>query len=281
MPQNQSLAARRDPRQSPAVGLPDGWKTPDLTLILAATPRSGSNWLASLVDSTGLFRNTDEYFNRGLYLERDGLRDPSLGHMMAEMDRRTRTGANFLSTKLFPVHMTRVMTSDLLAAAFANARYVHLVRRDILGQAISLARASGTGKWVSDSEGNGTKPEYDEADISRHIAILCEAERWWRIFFAARDVPVLQIVYEELEADPIGEVGRIVSFLGMNPGQYAPNMSELRLTKQRDDINEAWRRRYLASNADPSAFHGERPVPRTFRNLVRFLKGELSTPIRA
>jgi LPS sulfotransferase NodH len=256
------------------VDLPADWKPPNLTLILAATPRSGSTLLARLVDSTGLFRRTTEYFNNGFYRQYR-VDHPTLARKLEEMDRRSRTDLNFLSVKLFPNHMAEAIRFGLVDTAFANARYVHIVRWDLLGQAISLVRATTTDEWQSSFKGNEKRPEYDEATITRQILTLSGGERWWRLFFASHDVPVLQVAYENLEADPQYEVRRIVSFLGFEPDRYPADLSKVDPEKQRDEMNEEWRRLYLASCPDLGAMFGDRPAPRTLRNLVRFMKGEL------
>jgi LPS sulfotransferase NodH len=256
------------------VDLPADWKPPNLTLILAATPRSGSTLLARLVDSTGLFRRTTEYFNNGFYRQY-GVDHPTLARKLEEMDRRSRTDLNFLSVKFFPNHMAEAIRFGLVDTAFANARYVHIVRRDLLGQAISLVRATTTDEWQSSFKGNEKRLEYDEATITREILTLSGGERWWRLFFASRDVPVLQVAYENLEADPQYEVRRIVSFLGFEPDRYPADLSKVDPGKQRDEMNEEWRRLYLASCPGLGTMFGDRPAPRTLRNFVRFMKGEL------
>ena len=190
-----SVTRDKDPRGSI---LPDGWKAPDLTLIMAATPRSGSNLLAEMIDSTGLFRGTTEYFNDAIYDEKYGLKKPTLVRKLLEMDRESRTKANFLSTKLFPDHMDDVRRAGILSAAFTNPKYIHLSRRDALGQAISMAIAIETASGTSLEAGNGMQAHYDETVISREIAALIRAEGLWRLFFASRDVPVVHVVYEDL-----------------------------------------------------------------------------------
>jgi LPS sulfotransferase NodH len=239
-------------------------------LIIAATPRSGSTLLSRLIDTTGPFLLTEEYFNDGKYRTPYGLTAPTVTRKLEEIDRRSRSESNMISVKLFPPHMEQILPDDTLGTAFSNAHYVFLVRHDLLRQAISLYRASATEQWLSSMEDQGRTPEYDERAIGAHMAEIADWNRWWQLFFAVRNVPVHYLTYDALEADPATEVAKVMSFLGFDPQQHPADLSRLKIRRQRDELTEQWRERFLSGTAASQPELVQKPVPRTFRNAVRF-----------
>ena len=231
--------------------------------------------LAHLIDSTGLCRLTLEYMMDHAYAEYLGVHRPTLSEKLMEMDRSARTDQNIISIKVFPEHMEIILEQRLLERAFHNPHFVFLRREDLLGQAISLARANLTNKWTSLGTRMPAEPAYDEDEITRAIGQLADYNRWWEYFFATRRVAVLGLTYEAVEADPESSIAEIVAFLGFDPDRYPVHLSGVRSARQRDATTEEWRERYLAVHHDMQPRLTERGVPRTPRNAWRFLKGEL------
>ena len=58
------------------------------------------------------------------------------------------------------------------------------------------------------------------------------------------DVPLLEIRYEDLEADPQREVDRVADFLRVRSAVVRPEVVEV--TRQRDEVTAAWREQYVA-----------------------------------
>ncbi len=258
------------PVTEPACALPSDWTSPDLSLIIAATPRSGSTLLSRLIDTTGPFLLTEEYFNDGKYRQY-GLTNPTVTRKIEELHSRSRSETNLISAKLFPAHMEEILRDNILGKVFSNAHYIFLVRNDLLRQAISLYRATATEQWLSSIENNGRAPQYDERAIGMCMAEIADWNRWWQLFFAVRDAPVHYLTYDALEADPAAEVAKIMSFLGFDPQEHPADLSRLKIRKQRDDLTEQWRERFLSGNAAIRRDLVQKPVPRTFRNAVRFV----------
>lgn len=255
--------------------LPASWKAPDATVILACTPRSGSTYLAKLLDSTGLFRLTEEYFNDRHIERMTGVATTSVEQKLAIIDQHSRTTRNQISLKLFPPNMMTVLEHGLLKSAFLNPRFVYLRRQDMLGQAMSLARAAKTDQWNSVEYGRPVAADYDCRYIEHQLGILLAQDTWWQYFLATRDVPVLHLAYEDVEADPAAAAAQIVRFLGFDPAEFPADPTKVPLQKQRDELTEEWRRRFLASDhAVPTPWDG-RPKSRTLRNAIRFLRGTL------
>jgi LPS sulfotransferase NodH len=125
-----------------------------------------------------------------------------------------------------------------------NLKLVRIRRQDILAQAISWMRAQQTGQFRADSRPK-CAPRYDAPAIRRLIALLAEqAAAWDRILAASGCVP-LEIEYERLVEDPQREVDRVARLMDVH-SPVPINPAGVKTTIQRDELNAAWRRRFLA-----------------------------------
>ena len=115
-------------------------------------------------------------------------------------------------------------------------RHVQMVRRDKIGQAVSLWTAVQTLRWRDEGEdGEVPEPVYSFAAI-RHLAReLREQEDAWTAFL---DDPHV-VVYEELAADPQRVVGALLDDLGIEGEVPAP-----RMRRQADGRSREWVERY-------------------------------------
>ena len=143
------------------------------SLLVCATPRSGSTLLCALLDGTGVAGRPQEFFERlahsGLprqpreYFER--VEDPKLLELLAPTDPGTpdpgdpipqalaegTTDNGVFAAKLMWTHLLdlaerlgRPADAALLREHFPDPRYVHVTRRDKIAQAVSLWRAVQT-----------------------------------------------------------------------------------------------------------------------------------------
>src|SRR5712671_4511989 len=117
---------------------------------ICTQPRSGSNLLCQVLSSTDQLGHPLEYFNgpgrRALGLP-DYTEEPEL-----QIDAVLRFGATpngVFAVKLFASHFAtfsrRLRWTDLLP----NLHFVYFTRDDLLGQAVSWARALQTGQYRS------------------------------------------------------------------------------------------------------------------------------------
>ena len=127
--------------------------------------------------------------------------------------------------------------------------FVYLTRDDLLGQAISWARALQTEQYRS------TQPAkqlavYD-ADLirSRLMAIVRERAEW-EAFFARTGIEPLRIVYERFLEDRSSCVHLVANLVDIE----SPVIDERRvdLVIQRDAVTEEWEQRFRAENGDPN-----------------------------
>jgi LPS sulfotransferase NodH len=139
----------------------------------------------------------------------------------------------------------------MVAAVFPRPRFVWLRRDDVVAQGVSWWRAKGSGVWIhGQAEGSGETFDFAGIDAAVHRARE-QAEDWQR-WFSANGIGPLEVVYEQLVADPARIVRAILSFAGTD----VPRDLVLtpRTRRQADAVSDEWIRRYreLASPAEAS-----------------------------
>jgi LPS sulfotransferase NodH len=239
------------------------------SLLVCATPRSGSTLLCALLDGTGVAGRPQEFFERlahsGLprqpreYFE--GVDDAEILGLLAptdpgEPDRddpiphalvEGTTDNGVLAAKLMWAHLLdlaarlgRAPDAALLRERFPDPRYVHVTRGDKVAQAVSLWRAVQTRAWRAGEVTDTGDAVYHGRAIAHLAAQLGEQDDAWRAWFAANAIEPLTIVYEDLAADTRGATSAVLDHVGLGPAK----VPEPPLRRQRDDRSERWVERY-------------------------------------
>ena len=127
-----------------------------------------------------------------------------------------------------------------------GTRYLWLVRRDTLRQAVSLSRAIQTGCWDSRAQREFTGLQlFDHRHVRALLKWVEHQNREWERFFRDNGINPLRLTYEEVVDDPPSAVVEIFRFLGIP----APPANEMRsehlpLERQTDAVTEEWIRRF-------------------------------------
>ncbi len=224
------------------------------SFFICSTPRTGSTMLGNLLGETGLVGRAGEYF--GEPFRRDvvpGLTRRGFDDYLVGCTRHAR-GTGALGIKLqwdqieVFLHLLRLRRglgeatdAEVLAAVFPEPRYLYVTREDTLAQAVSWWRAMTSGKWVDGRPVTG-EPVFDADGIGTRVRRIGEQNAAWRGFFAANGLEPLPVTYEELAADPAGQVRRVLTYLGVDPP--ADLAVEHVTERQADGVNDDWLRRY-------------------------------------
>ena len=136
---------------------------------------------------------------------------------------------------------------EVLNQAFGHTRYVFLIRKNVVAQAVSLARAVQTGIWhMGDkrvrSEPPSQKPRFDYDEIRRFVDMIEEHNGEWLKWQRNAGVVPHEVSYEDLDNDPIRVIRGILEFLGLEllPDRRV-EASNVRLA---DELNHRWIKRY-------------------------------------
>jgi len=194
-------------------------------------PRTGSTWLCAHLANLGAFGVPSEYLNEHRIV-------PNVTRMFGSADacgpkgafrlvqyieaieREHTTPNGCFGTKIQPNQLMVLTKGNRDAAAAFLRRFDALIvlsRRDRLGQAVSAAIAETTGLWRND----GSEPDISSVPmdkllrmtgiyLGRHLA----ADGVMRRLCRAAGRPRLELVYEDMIADPDRTLQAVVQFLG-------------------------------------------------------------------
>lgn len=229
--------------------------------LICGTPRTGSSYLCDLLASTGVAGRPESYFREpdqqewatrfAVEVSRDG----SFDHQaLVEGALRAGTSPN-------GVFAARVMWGTLdslvgrlagtsgnrpdvevLTEVFGRLLFVHLRRNDVVGQAVSWARAEQTAYW-QEGDTEQVDPRFDFDEVDGFVRTIRAHNAGWDAWFAQQRVRPQVVTYEELVDDPGGAVMRILRALQVEvPPGWRPRSAHVR---QADEVNRDWVRRYL------------------------------------
>ena len=142
----------------------------------------------------------------------------------------------------------------LLASVFPRLRYIRLIRRDKVRQAVSLWRAIQSWQWREDGPSGVPEPASERGTDGAPLRYSFDAldrlregleaeERWWDGYFAAAGIEPLTIFYEDF-ADRHDEAVRgILRYLEIPLDDERPLPSPT-MRRQSDGRSHAWVERY-------------------------------------
>jgi LPS sulfotransferase NodH len=154
---------------------------------------------------------------------------------------RGSTSNGVFSFKVFS-HQFDLTKSTCWPERLPGLHFVHLQRRDILGQAISRVRAEQTGKFRSYAAGHGGAEYYDSGAITKMLEQLVIGNARWAAYFAMTGKQPLPLYYEDVIADPLSAVSLTANLMAVTAKL---NLDAVDLRVQRDAVSEEWRQKYL------------------------------------
>lgn len=212
--------------------------------------RTGSTLLCNALQATGRLGYAQEYFNAVALNTAGGAPYPTdPAAQLLEIARRGTSANGIYGVKMFADQFDALAGFDWIGA-LPNPAFVHLERRDALGQALSQVRAMQTGQWNSDQSAT-RKPRYDEAAILAELARVAGYRARWQMFFARNGIAPLWLTYEDVVTDPACAVRQVAALVGIT--DLAEPLSDPQtLTAQADGISTEWRARFITAQGDRS-----------------------------
>ena len=217
--------------------------------VICAEQRSGSSYLCQLLWSTGLLGRPADYFNSVGRRRNQPDYPEDAEAQLGEILRQGRTENGVYGFKIFAFNFDRVAAARW-AGRLPRLSFIHLNRRDLLGQAISSVRALQTGQYSANFEAGGT-PSYDAGHILAELHRFARSEARWAAYFARCGIDPLRLCYEDIEAEPQAGVDKVAALLGLEERPLA-DLSRVALRVQRDSLSREWRARFIAEMGDVS-----------------------------
>jgi LPS sulfotransferase NodH len=146
--------------------------------------------------------------------------------------------------KIFPSQHDAISAKVHWSEALPGLHFVHLERRDLLGQAISWWRAEQTSQYRS-SHPVRAQPSFVAEEIERCLRAVIREQGRWHQFFARNAVQPLRLVYEDLIFAPQAAAEAIAKMLNIQE-QPCIDPAQIDVVVQRDNISEEWRTRFVA-----------------------------------
>jgi len=145
----------------------------------------------------------------------------------------------------FAAFSRRLRWMDLLP----NLHFVYLTRGDLLGQAISWARALQTEQYRS-AQPAKQLAVYDADLIRSQLMKIVRERAQWEAFFARTGIEPLRIVYERLLEDRSSYVDRVANLVGIE----SPVVDQRRvdLVIQRDAVRKNGSSDFVQKTATPT-----------------------------
>jgi LPS sulfotransferase NodH len=254
-----------------------------MSYVLCATPRTGSTFLCSLLSSTGVAGRPESYLRDEdwrLWAERFGMpaladRSEDYPPFVAGAVRAGSTHNGVFGARLMwgtmPVLVRgldpcqgRRSDHEVLADALGPLCFVHLQRHDVVGQAVSWARAEQSGYWQHGDQRTG-EPRFDLDQLDELVRTIDGHNAAWRHWFVDQGVEPVNVAYESVVAAPSDTVRVILHAIGTElPAGWTPASSHQR---QADNMNAEWVQRYHAVRGlshNSKVTHtttSDRPVP--------------------
>ncbi|MDR3450050.1 MAG: Stf0 family sulfotransferase [Alphaproteobacteria bacterium] len=213
-------------------------------LVIVSSPRSGSFMLCRYLVNCGL-GVPHEYFNDihakiigprlgVVELARCNLAEISEAalhqYIAAIKSRRTKNGV--FAVKIQYWQLDRLASHGLADELFADSVVVHLYRRNVLDQSLSLHFARVTGRWGAPDEAPTTASQdpsgiFDRKLIDLAMDNILAEDLNWRKFLAHRDLKHMDLVYERFCADPRAFCLEIADALKVRGDSLDTSYSEL------------------------------------------------------
>lgn len=259
----------RDPRNGPSYDLPPA-SAVRRSYVIASLPRSGSTLLARALWDTGVAGAPGEYFNprhMADFFRRWGrVRPSAVARLVLAGPRvwqqsgtwrslsipdyvralkRHRTGPNgVFGVKLHYRHLQQsfLEPGHDVDELLEQPRWIWLVRRDHVGQAISYVRALQTDAWREDAGARG-EIHYDFERIARRLEDLRARERAWEHWLAEHGIEPLRLVYEGFVASYASTVRTVLRYLEIAEAS-AVTVPPPPLRRQADALSEDWGERF-------------------------------------
>jgi len=141
---------------------------------------------------------------------------------------------------------------ELLRSAFPRLRFLRIVRRHKLRQALSTARALQTGLWkVQKGKSILREPEFDPDLIEQSLHEAERQEKIWDDFFRRIGINPFNVEYEKLCRDYERTIRAVLNFLRIRL-PAGTSVGPPVTTRQADEISRMWEERFVAER--PSAY---------------------------
>ena len=224
-------------------------------VALLFTNRCGSNLFAEYLVNTGYIGGMGEATNFPGVIRRStkfGI-DNYAGFVRHEAEAVLAKGRPF-GMKVSVTQLAMLLRWNILGM-FPGMVVYHVVRDDLLGQAISMSIAKQTGQWTSKQEAKPADPEFQFNTISQIVERTALNNASGRLLVESIGVPYRQFRYEEFTANPEPHIRDALGMIGIAPETL--KLPEATLKKQANALNDSFRAKFLGHLVSQGTLRGQ------------------------
>ena len=221
------------------------------TCLIAMTPRSGSTMLLSLLEKTGVFGKPGEYLNSRKRLKRliSKHKVNNFKDLWSVIHKQYGSEEGVLTVKATYKDFYPLIKYKWVGEITPNVKFIYLIRRDIIAQAISLQKAKTSSLWHSRNNrkllSEIDEPVYNLKAIENSVRAIVKQRVEWELFFTLYNTAPLRLEYEEIVLNPLKTITDYLGYMNLETNvaidKITPNTIQLS-----DDINKEWRSRFLS-----------------------------------
>jgi LPS sulfotransferase NodH len=211
----------------------------NITVFLIFANRSGSNYLAQILNSTGVFNFAGEMFNHDTVDAKiDELGLTNIGSYYDYIKSLNLNGNLCIKTSIFQYLFLHF--SGALDIYFPNRKLIIVQRDDKIDQSVSHWIAAQTKQWTSTQAlKSDSNVEFNKNKINTMIAGSFLNEQDTRLALSILKMEYLSINYEEFTKYPEFSLRRIFDFCGID-AKIVIDHAKLTLEKQANALNRTY-----------------------------------------
>lgn len=224
----------------------DGGREPSRTYLIATTQRSGSHLLAHAMAWAGAavpleyanpFLAEIELMRRGRAITAEARRA-----LLEEIRLGRTTSDGLFGLKAHWHHWEAVLSDGEARTLLEPQAVIHVQRRDLLSQAVSLVFSRRTGSWISFDGSRAADPgPYDADAVGAALGLIVDEQRAWEAWFDSAGIAPLRLCFDHIVAEPQHMGLAAASFVDERRGVIPAQGMPVALPQPQDDaIKREW-----------------------------------------
>jgi LPS sulfotransferase NodH len=209
----------------------DAWPRLDGCLGVLFTSRTGSRYLARELAARYRIGRMEESFN------------PHLVRGIAPADIVRSYADGWFSFKLGAPGIVSAELCGVISEYIEKTFLIFLLRRDIVGQAVSLVKANQTGQWHSIQEARRS-PQYEGPEIARSVRVIADAVASLRDYLRQAERPWRTLFYEDFEHGDFNAAEAICDDFAVPRRRVEEEPKFAPLERTANAVNQTWIERF-------------------------------------
>ncbi|MDD5065180.1 MAG: Stf0 family sulfotransferase [Phycisphaerae bacterium] len=204
--------------------------------FICFTNRCGSNYVAQAMSSDQHLKQAGENLNFDTVINLSSKNNfSSFQQYFNWLVKKDKGMIDIFGCKASAGQLIYLYNQGILHKIKNKIKFIHIIREDLLDQAVSLLIADQTNKWTSNQTGNNNNIEYDGQKLIQIMNGINLQNSMFNVFFQTLNIKPLVIKYGNFVDNPEQYIKDIGLYLGIENLQYV--QQNIKYQKQADEIN--------------------------------------------